>query len=355
MKIGLIGLPKSGKTTIFNALSKSTAEVAAYDTGKTEPNVAIVDVLDERVTRLSDMYHPKKTTYATFELVDFAGVGQGFSKQGADTAVMKLVKTMDALGVVLRNFEDELNGEPSALDELGLILDELILTDLVVVENRLERLEKSLKKGATAVDAQREQKVLLRVQEQLNANKPVRELDLSAEEQKAVRGFQLLTAKPLVVIVNSDEARFGNSGSVLAGAQEQELAAVEFSGSFEMELSRLDDDEAQAFMEEMGIAESARARLTKAVYGTMGLISFFTVGEDEVRAWTIKRGATAVDAAGAIHTDLARGFIRAECFTYDDLIALGSEKAVKEKGLLRLEGKDYTVKDGDILNIRFNV
>ncbi|MBD3244068.1 MAG: redox-regulated ATPase YchF, partial [Chitinivibrionales bacterium] len=231
MKIGLIGLPKSGKTTIFNALSKSTAEVAAYDTGKTEPNLATVDVLDERVTRLSEMYRPKKTTYATFELVDFAGVGQGFSKQGADTAVMKLVKTMDALGIVLRNFEDEINGEPSAPDDLGPILDELILTDLVVVENRLERLEKSLKKGAGAADAQKEQKVLLRVQEQLNANRPVRELELSAEEQKTVRGFQLLTAKPVVVVLNSDEARFGESGDVLSAVEAQSMAIVEFSGS----------------------------------------------------------------------------------------------------------------------------
>lgn len=355
MNIGLIGLPKSGKTTIFNALSKSTAEVTAYDTGKVEPNLSVVEVVDDRVSKLSAMYNPKKTTFATFDLVDFAGVGEGFSKQGADTSVMKLVKTMDALGLVVRNFADEINGSPSPLDDVSPILDELILTDMVVVENRLERLEKSLSKGVGGVDAQKEQKVLLKVQAQLGDNRHVRELDLSPDEQKAIRGFQLLTAKPLLVVLNSDEERFGASGDVVSALEAQGLTTIEFSGSFEMELSQLSDDEAAAFMEDAGITESARARLTTSVYALMGLISFFTVGEDEVRAWTITRGDSAVDAAGAIHSDLARGFIRAECFSYEALIDCGSEKAVKEKGLMRLEGKDYTVSDGDILSIRFNV
>jgi ribosome-binding ATPase len=189
----------------------------------------------------------------------------------------------------------------------------------------------------------------------LSANHPVRELDLSPEERKVLRGFQLLTAKPLVIILNSSEDRFGASGKTVAELEGRSLTAIEFAGSFEMELTRMSEEEAAAFMEDIGITESARDRLTQCVYGIMGLVSFFTVGPDEVRAWTIERGETAVDAAGTIHTDLARGFIRAECFSYNDLIAHGSEKAVKEKGLLRLEGKDYIVQDGDILNIRFNV
>ncbi len=355
MKIGLIGLPKSGKTTIFNALSKSTAEVAAYDTGKAEPNIAVVDVGDKRVDRLSAMYAPKKTIHATFELIDFAGVGAGFSKQGADTAVMKLVKNMDALGLVVRNFESELSGAPAPVEDVGPVLDELLLTDLVVVEGRLGRIEQNVKKGIRSGDVQKEEKVLRRIHEHLSANLAVRDLELSPDERKVLRGFQLLTAKPLVVILNSSEEGFGARGEIVSTLQERGLTVIEFAGSFEMELSRMSEEEAEAFMADIGITESARDRLTQCVYGIMGLISFFTVGPDEVRAWTIERGDTAVDAAGTIHTDLARGFIRAECFPYDELIAHGSEKVVKEKGLLRLEGKEYVVQDGDILNIRFNV
>jgi GTP-binding protein YchF len=354
MKIGLIGLPRSGKTTVFNALSNAGIQVTGYAAGKNEPNVAIVNVGDPRVTRLSELYKPKKTIYTTLELVDFAGVGTGFSKEGADSAFMRLVRTMDALALVARNFPSETSAPPAPLADVRPIEEELLLSDLIVADNRVQKLEQSAKKGVKTPDSQREEKVLHKVHEQLSANKPVRELELSPEEHKTLRGFQFLTAKPLIAILNSDDSRFAKSASVVA-----ELSAgrtvVEFAGTFEMELAGMAPEEAKAFMDDMGITESARDRLTQAAYRMLGLLSFFTVGEDEVRAWTVRQGSNAVEAAGAIHTDLARGFIRAECFSYDDLVACGSEKAIKEKGLLRLEGKDYLVKDGDVLNIRFNV
>jgi hypothetical protein len=354
MRIGLIGLPNTGKTTVFNALSRSGAEVTAYTGGKAEPNIAVVEVGDQRVSRLSEMYHPRKTTYATFELVDFAGVGKGFSKEGADSEVMKLVKTMDALGMVLRNFPDSGGAAPAPLDEVQTLDDELVLTDLVVTENRLERIDHSIGRGIKDAPLLAEQKALRKVHDQLNAGCPIRDMELTDDEQKLIRGFQFLTAKPLIAILNSDEERFGADEKLL-GSLSRSHTAIEFAGTFEMELAQLDESEARAFMQDIGIEHSARDRLTQVVYRILGLISFFTVGEDEVRAWTITIGSTAVQAAGAIHSDLARGFIRAECFTYDDLISAGSEKAVKQRGLLRLEGKDYVVNDGDVLSIRFNV
>lgn len=307
------------------------------------------------MTKLTDTYKPKKTVRANFELVDFAGVGAGFSKEGADSAVMKLVRNMDALGLVVRNFESEVEGAPKPLDEVGPILDELHLADQIMVENRVAKMAQNAKKGVKGPESQVEEKALARINDQLSAEKPIRELEFSAEETKALRGFQFLTQKPVVLIVNSDEAHFGKSPAVIEGLKKYGLPVIEFSGTFEMELSQLSDAEANAFMSDAGITESARNRLTQCVYTMMGLMSFYTVGEDEVRAWTIRRGATALEAAGTIHTDLARGFIRAECFLYDDLTRLGSEKAVKEQGLLRLEGKEYVVRDGDIINVRFNV
>lgn len=355
MKLGLTGLPKSGKTTLFNAVTKSEAPVSAYATGKTEPNMATVKVEDERIKKLSDLYTPKKTTFATVEFVDFVGVmrdetrGETFSSD-----MLRLMKTVDALALVIRNFESELEGEPQPLDDLSAISEELILSDLIITEKRLERIEASFKKGQKTDALVVEQRVLQKILEQLNATAPIREMDLDEDELAAIRGFQFLSAKPAIAVLNSDESRFGKSDSVLA-EMAKSYRSIEFAGSFEMELSRLEESEAREFMADIGITESARDRLIALAYDTLGYISFFTVGEDEVRAWNITRGDTAVEAAGAIHSDLARGFIAAECFPYHDLIELGSEKAVKDKGKFRLEGKTYVVNDGDILSIRFNV
>ncbi len=356
MKIGLIGLPKSGKTTIFNALSKSQAEVSAYASAKTEPNIAIVDVCDERVTKLSRMYNPKKTVYAAIELVDFVGVARDETKKEELFApdLMRLVKTMDSLAVVLRNFPSDAAAAADPGAELGTIEEELLLSDQIIAENRIARIAASAKGGKTAALAA-EEKLLQKILERLNAMQPIRTLEFSADEKKMLRGFQFLTQKPLFLILNSSEDRFKKDPG-LAERLAARYKAIECSGSFEMELSRLaDENEIKAFMDDMNIKESARDRLTLVAYETLGFISFFTVGEDEVRAWELLRGSTAVDAAAAIHTDLARGFIRAECFSYDDLVACASEKAVKDAGKFQMEGKEYVVKDGDVLSIRFNV
>lgn len=356
MKIGLIGLPKSGKTTIFNALSKSQAEVSAYAGTKAEPNIAIVEVRDERVTKLSQMYSPKKTVYAKIELVDFVGVEKDETKKEElfSPDLMRLVKTTDSLAVVLRNFISDAGSVPSPAADLSTIEEELLLSDQIIAENRLSRIAASAKSGKTPALAA-EEKLLQKILEHLNAMAPIRLLDFSADEKKMLRGFQFLTQKPLFLILNSDEKNF-NKDVGIAEELSKKYKLIECSGSFEMELSRLTDQaEIQAFMEDAGIRDSAAVRLTLCAYETLGYISFFTVGEDEVRAWELVKGSNAVEAAASIHSDLARGFIRAECFSCDDLVAAGSEKGVKDAGKFRMEGKEYIVKDGDVLSIRFNV
>ena len=355
MKIGLIGLPNSGKTTIFNALTKMKANVTAYSDAKAEPNVAIVAVDDDRLYSLTDMYKPKKTTGATIEMIDFPGLKEGSAKNGFFTGnSMGWIKSTDALALVVRNFHDDLDGDPAPLHDIEEISTELLLADLILVENRLERIAWFQKRGQKTNILALEERALQKIAEHLNNNNSIRDLNLDDEEEKAIRGFQFLTKKPFLVILNSDEVDFGHHKDLIIGI-ESRYNVIEFAGRFEMELSSLNDEEAEIFMEDMGIGKSARERLTQFAYRTLGYVSFFTVGEDEVRAWGIHGGDTAVNAAGTIHTDLARGFIRAECFTYDELITCGSEKRVKENGHFRLEGKDYIVRDGDILSIRFSV
>ena len=364
MKIGLVGPPKSGKTTIFNALTRSAAEVTDYSSGKVEPNIAVVDVADERVTRLSAMYEPKSTIYATIDFMDFVGVapadGHGAPDRGGlwSGPAMGLVKTADALAAVVRNFTndvlDSMLGPPDPVRDADAIAAELILADLVSVETRIERIEADHRRGKKTPQSQSELKVFQLLYDTLNDEKPLRDLELNPDQLRAVSGFQFLSRKPLMVVVNSSEDGYGQSNSVLTALGER-YTAIEFAGSFEMELAQMEEDEARAFMEDLGIERSARSRLTTLAYEFLGLISFFTVGKDEVRAWTIHSGETAVDAAGTVHSDLARGFIRAECFSFDNLMEAGSEKGVKESGHFRLEGKEYRVQDGDILNIRFSV
>jgi GTP-binding protein YchF len=355
MKIGIIGLQNSGKTTIFNALTRSEAEVADYSNARAEPNLAVVNVEDERVTRLTEMYKPRKTIHSTVEFIDFAGVARHSDKAGFPPELVQAARVTDALAVVVRNFPHDLMGESTPVADLESIEDEMVLSDLIIVETRLERIAQDNKKGKKTAQTLLEEETLQAIRDTLNDGAPIRGMELSAEAEKALRGFQFLTQKPLMVILNSDEERFGKNAALMTelGAK---YRTIEFAGSFEMELSRMTEEEdIRLFMEDMGITESARSLLTRTAYDLLGYISFFTVGPDEVRAWNLRRGQNAVEAAGVIHSDLARGFIRAECFAYADLIACGSEKGVKEKGLLRLEGKDYPVKDGDILCIRFNV
>ena len=356
MKIGLIGLQNSGKTTIFNTLTGLEAEVTSYSSQKIEPNQGIVQVEDERVEKLSALYKPKKTIYATIEYIDFVGLTGNKSKNDAfGGSGMALVKTSDALALVVRNFVNPTSGDAAdPISDVDSIESDMIISDLIIAEKRVEKVELSKKRGIKDASLQLEEKALLKIITHLEDSNPIRTLDLTSDEEKAVRGFQFITQRPLMVILNSDEDNFGNSDSVINELQKL-YKVIEFAGTFEMELNNLEKDEAVEFMQDMNISESAKDRLTKFSYELLGYCSFFTVGEDEVRAWTITKGDDAVEAAGKIHSDLARGFIRAECFSYDDLVECGSEKVVREKGLFRLEGKKYIVRDGDIINIRFSV
>ncbi|MBN1760758.1 MAG: redox-regulated ATPase YchF [Chitinispirillaceae bacterium] len=354
MKIGLFGLPKSGKTTLFNALTGSDAPINSFSP-KVEPNISIVRVLDQRIDFLSQMYNPKKTTYATLEIVDVAGIqGDALRQESFSGELMRIIRNVDALAIVVRGFDSDLEGEPAIEADLKTIEEELFLSDMIVLEKRLERIKEGHKKGKKSDLSIAEEELIERCLAHLNDHPSLRDMEFSAADLQIIRGFQLFTLKPALVIVNTDESRYGKNDAVI-GTVSQLHRTVEFAGNFEMELSRLDAEEAKLFMDDMNITESARSRLSTLAYEILGYISFFTVGSDEVRAWNITGGATAVTAAGAIHSDLARGFIAAECFSYNDLRELGSEKAIREQGKFRLVGKDYIVVDGDILNIRFNV
>ncbi len=356
MKIGLLGLPNSGKTTIFNALTRSEAEVGAYANNKAEPNVAVVKVGDERITRLTQLYHPKKTTYATIDIVDFAGLAQGAARNDDFAGErMNMVRNLDAIALVVRNFSNDLMGSPNPLADIDTVVTEFILSDMIIAEKRIERIVWSARRGKKTNTMQLEERVLQKILDELYRGRHVRDLTLNPNEQKLISGFQFLTQKPFFVILNSGENNFSRNRELLAEI-EAKYKAIEFAGNFEMELAAFSDtEEARLFMEEMGIAESAHDRMTRIAYEILGHISFITVGADEVRAWTLHNGNTALEAAATIHSDLGRGFIRAECFSYDDLVAWGSEKGIRDNGHFRLEGKNYKVKDGDILNIRFNL
>jgi GTP-binding protein YchF len=359
MKIGLIGMSKSGKTTVFNSLTGLQIDVSEFGVSSGEPNHGVVEVMDSRITTLSESYQPKKTIYATIEYLDFPGLEEGAGSSVLIKGTMGgLVKSSDALALIVRNFNDEIvssmHGKPNPVNEVNALDSELIINDLILIEKRIEKIELGYKKGIKDNIVQFEEKTLRKMADHLNEEKPLRTLELSEDEQKAIRGFQFLSLKPLMVIINSDEDSYGTNDDVISQLSTQ-FKVIEFAGKFESELEGLDEEDALMFMQDMGITESARDRLTKESYDLLGYISFFTVGTDEVRAWTVEKSANAVEAAGKIHSDLARGFIRAECFNYQNWKELGSEKAVKEKGLFRLEGKNYLVQDGDILNIRFNV
>ena len=313
MKIGLLGLPNSGKTTIFNALTRSEAVVGAYAASKAEPNVAVVEVDDERITRLTQLYHPQKITYATIEIVDFAGLTKGSArKDDFFSAQMNLVRNLDAIALVARNFSNDLMGSPAPPADIDIIDTEFILSDMIITEKRLERIAWSVRRGKKTNAMQLEKKVLQKILEELNCGRHVRDLILNHNEQKLISGFQFLTHKPFFVILNSGEKNFGCNQELLAEI-EAKYKVIEFAGSFEMELAAFSDsEEAGLFMTEMGIVESARDRMTRFAYEILGHISFITVGTDEVRAWTMRNGDTALDAAATIHSDLCRGFIRAE-------------------------------------------
>ncbi len=357
MELGIIGLPTSGKTTVFNALTRADRPTTAASTGRSELFSMVVDVPDERVERLSAMYHPHKTTHAKVTYVDIAGLDQNLGKTGLSGQLRNHIAPMDAFVHVIRAFEDERIPHPlGSVDprrDLQTMDEEFLLADLITVENHLERIAEALKKGARGAERQalfEEEKLFQRLREALSDNVPLRDLGLSADEKGTLRGYGLLTLKPVLVLLNlGDETE-----PPALSYSHRDSAVMTIRGKLEMELSQLDPDEAAMFMEEFGIQTLAAARIIRASYQLLGLLSFFTVGEKEVRAWELPVGSTAFDAAAAIHTDMARGFIRAEVVAYDDLIAAGSMAAARKAGKVHLEGREYKVQDGDILYIRFS-
>jgi hypothetical protein len=357
MKIGLIGLPKSGKTTLFNLLTGASVATARFDGGRAELHTGMARVPDPRVDRLSGLFKPKKTTYASFEVVDLTGIAKG-ERAGLDA---KEFRNADALLHVVRAFADPALGEADPRRDVVDLETELILADLEVVERRLERLDASLRKRPTETEA-REAAILRELKRALEAETPLRALTLSPEDAKAVRGFTFLSQKPILHCVNVDEKSVGQGPQLAetlglaAYASRPHTRVAWVSAVIEREVAELAGEEQQAFLSDLGLEEPAIRRLLGECYALLGLISFFTVGDDEVRAWPIPRGTRAQEAAGTVHTDIARGFIRAEVTAYDDLIAAdGNFAEVRARAQLRLEGKDYVIADGEICHFRFNV
>ncbi len=363
MQIGIIGLPNSSKTTIFNALTRGRIETAAYSSGKLEVHTAMVDVPDPRVDVLSKMFSPRKTVRAQVQYNDIAGLARGIGEKGGiDGNLLNQIVQNDALLHVVRAFDDpnvphiEETIDPAR--DLEILDTELILSDLAVVERRLERLEATLgKRGGTPAerDAQlKEQALMQRFKPQLEAGKPLRDLTLSEDDLRIMKNLALVTAKPQLVLFNTGDRAVSDASTIVKYLHQKTMLAA-LQGKLEMELAQMSPDDAQEFLKEYGIAEPGLSKVIRLSYALLGLQSFFTVGEDEVRAWTVRVGANAVEAAGVIHTDLARGFIRAEVISYADMISAGDLAEARKRGVLRLEGKEYVVQDGDILNIRFNV
>lgn len=362
LKCGIIGLPLSGKSTVFNVATRAGAEVKPYAGGKTDPNRAMVNVPDERFDSLARLFEPKKETPATVEFVDLAGLSRNAGKgEGLGNSFLSFVSESDALVHVIRLFSNpEVPHPENSVDPLrdwSIVEMELIFRDLGVIENRLSRLD--AKKKMTPAE-QAEYALLEKCQAWLLDERPLRDFDLSPDEKKSLGGFAFVTLKPEIIIANLDEGQTDEDLPLLAPlralASEKGIPLVRVFGRMEMELAELEADEQAEFMKDLGLTEPGRDRLISKAYGMLGLISFFTTGKDEVKAWTLRKGQTALDAAGAIHSDLARGFIRAQVVSYEDFQSNGASMAkCREKGALRLEGKEYKVADGDMIEIRFNV
>jgi len=354
MKVGIVGFAGSGKTTVFNTLTGLSAEVGSYSSRHGRVNLGIIKVPDERVDRLAKIYNPKRKVYAEINFVDFAGPEGGATKGAASSLDPRAVQDMrevEALVHVVRGFDNPmLSIAPDPVRDINNFEVELILSDLVPTEKRLERFKKE--KGN-----EREKEVIEKCHAQLEAEKALRYLDLSDEEWKLVAGFRFLSQKPILLLLNLSEADIsrGAPEEVVRLAESKNLKLITMCGKAEMEIAELEPEEQGEFLRDLGISEPARDRFIRAAYQLLDLISFLTVGEDECRAWTIKRGTSAHRAAGKVHSDIERGFIRAEVVTYEDLINCGSEAKCREAGKLRLEGKDYIVQDGDVIHFRFNV
>lgn len=356
MRLGIIGLPLSGKTTLFNALTRGNAPTG-ISSGKIEMHTAVVDVPDDRVDKLAEIFHPKKKVYAKVTYVDIAGLDASAGKAGISGTLLNQLTQMDGFIHVIRCFEDEnvphIHTTIDPRRDLLAMDSDFILNDLIAVERKLERLAEENKKGGGREKAviQSETAVFERMHKALSDEIPLRDLDISLEEEKAFSGYGFLSRKPVLIVLNLSE----NQPAPRIEYNHQHSLFVAMQAKLEADIAQLPPEDALVFLKEYNIAEPSLNRMIRLSYDLLGLQSFLTAGDDECRAWTVQRGATAPEAAGEIHTDLQKGFIRAEVVAYNDLMTYGSMADAKAKGKVRLEGKEYIVQDGDVLNIRFNV
>lgn len=365
MKLGIVGLPNVGKSTLFNAITCAGAEAANYPFCTIEPNVGVVTVPDKRLDVLEKIYNTKKKIYATIEFYDIAGLVKGASKgEGLGNKFLSHIREVESIVHVVRCFDDgnvvHVEGSVDPVRDIEVINLELILSDLEVLERRIEKTNKLAKSGDKK--AKDEMALMERIKAHLEGEKPARTLEVTPEEEELVKGFFLITSKPVLYVCNVSEEDMisGNTENeyvkkVKEYANKENAEVVVISAKIEEELSTLDEEEKSEMLKEYGIEEPGLYKLIQSSYKLLGLMSYLTAGVQEVRAWTIKQGTKAPQAAGKIHTDIERGFIRAEIISYDKLVECGSEAAAKEKGYYRLEGKEYVMQDGDVVNFRFNV